>query len=78
MFFGIVAFGVGLYQMIALPVQYGVNLRYQQPTVANGSIKVIFGFLCIAAGIYRWLNRKRLIKDFIRMEQEERKSGWKK
>ncbi|WP_350291203.1 hypothetical protein [uncultured Croceitalea sp.] len=70
--FGVLSFTAGLYQLFFTQIQFGTNLRYLQPDVV-GPVKLILGFLCIIATLFRFRNRKKWVKDLIEQEKEDRR-----
>ena len=72
---GILLFGIGFYIFFFLEPAFAVNLKTQQPVVANGTILLILGVGFFAGGLYRNLNRKNVFKRMIDNEIEIKEKG---
>ena len=68
---GLVFFVVGLIKLLFIKPEVVVNARYLQPTVDNGGVICIVGFILLICSIYRFKNKEKVVKDTLDIENDE-------
>ncbi|MBC3847295.1 hypothetical protein H8K90_12935 [Winogradskyella echinorum] len=68
---GLVLFIVGLIKLLFFRLEIAVNARYLQPTVDNGGVICIAGFILLICSIYRFRNKEKVIKDTFDLEKDD-------
>ncbi len=69
--FGLVFFISGLIKLLFFPPEIAVNARYLQPTIDNGGVICIVGFILLVCSIYRFMNKEKVVKDTLDLENDE-------
>ena len=68
---GFVLFCTGLAMLIWGSPRIGFSLKYFQPFVENGSVTMILGLLFFSIGLYRLINRKKILNEELEIEKKE-------
>ncbi|WP_157663531.1 hypothetical protein [Gilvibacter sp. SZ-19] len=61
----------GFYKFFNLNSEVVVSLRHLQPSIKNGLFTALIGLLFLVILIYRIVKKRKLLKQLIRMEQND-------
>ena len=67
----LVLFIVGLIKLLFHQPEIAVNARYLQPTIDNGGVMCITGFILLICSVYRFKNKDKIAKDTLDIETDE-------
>lgn len=71
---GLLLFGTGLYRLINGNIVIGSHYKTTELRVSNGLYQSFIGGLLLLIGIYRFIKRKKFLKQFEQIEKESNRN----